>query len=807
MAVQTIEAFFLGVLTDLDTDDSNYLSENAGALVGQTFGGSGTPLHENIQSLNLEDADNDGVVWANDSGTTGENLEYQGVAAVLDSAQSYYATLTYSDGTTAPAHLVIVQDVTGRTFLTSWNSGNADNAPLGAKPIESIQITSVGIDTAAGLRDDLVEDAFLDGTVEGTSGDDDIGESYTDADGTQMNAYGGDDTVFGGDGADTISAGGGDDAIDGGNDADVISGGDGQDTISGGSGDDVILGGVGADSLDGGDDADRFILEDNFGNDTIIGGEGGTDIDTIDLSALTGQVTVSFTGVDQGIISNSGGFANFSQIEQFILPNGETVASGTAGDVITVGDAGSNGIGGGNGDDTLSGGDGNDGIGGGDGNDLIYGDGGDDGIGGGGGDDLIFGGAGDDGIGGDAGNDTIYAGDGNDGFGGGDGNDLLFGGDGNDGIGGDAGNDTLDGGAGNDNMGGGTGDDSLFGGSGNDNIGGDSGDDTVDGGTGDDVIAGGTGNDLLVGGSGNDVFEYEVGDGSDTIADFNTGNSGTLDDGDSTNNDSIDLSGFYDSIFELHADQADDGVLNQSNTTGPDAVDYSNNDQFGLGEGLTFIGASADSSSFTFENTGVVCFTSGTAICTPRGEVLIDDIRVGDLVITMDNGPQRVVWIGHRHVTQPELLQNENLFPVLIKKGAMGANRNLLVSRQHGMLLGQDNLGRAAHLLDAIPHVRIARGKRQVTYIHLMFEAHQIIFAEGIPSESFYPGPRALETLGRAAREELMSSFPRLRTAVRCEDVISVYGPTARSISENKKMVRSWLSDIRAPVHEYPLLT
>lgn len=832
MASQTIETFYLGIRPDLDTNDSNFQSENAGALVGQVFGGANDPLYERIESLSFNDADNDGAVRTNDAPQTGEELEYQGVSEVMDSVQTYNVTLTYIDGTTAPAHLVIVQDVTGRTFVTSWNVGNADNTPLGAQPIESIQIDSVNIDTAAGLRDDLDEDLFIDGTVDGTSGDDNIDESYIDADGTQMNAYGGDDTVFGGDGNDTIAGGGGQDVIDGGNDADAIDGGDGRDTISGGAGDDTIeggnnsdvlsggagndvitdmggtlsddtifgeggndtiAGGIREDLLDGGDDADTFILEDDFGDDTIIGGEGGSDSDTIDLSALTGQTTVAFTGDEQGTISSSNGdVATFSQIEQFILPNGETVASGSAGDVIYVGDANGNAAGGGGGQDTLSGGDGNDSIGGGNGDDLIFGDGGNDGIGGGGGNDLIFGGDGDDDIGGDGGNDTIYAGEGNDGFGGGDGDDLLFGEGGNDGIGGDDGNDTIDGGDGNDSIGGGVGSDVVLGGTGDDAIGGDSGNDTVDGGSGNDAIEGGTGNDSLIGGSGNDTFTYNAGDGNDTIADFNTGNSGSLNDGDPTNNDSIDLSGFYDNIFELHADQADDGVLNQSNTTGPDAVDYSNNDQFGPGEGITFTGASADSSSFTSENTGVVCFTSGTAIRTPYGDALIDDLKVGDQVITADNGPQPITWIGRRQITHQQLLGNHRLYPILIKKGALGNARDLLVSRQHGMLLGQDHLARAVHLTEGTPGIRIAWGKRQVTYIHLMFESHQIIFSEGIPSESFYPGPLALGALSCAARSELITLFPQLGTLQKSRHITPPYGHPARVFLENRKAVRIW---------------
>ena len=323
------------------------------------------------------------------------------------------------------------------------------------------------------------------------------------------------------------------------------------------------------------------------------------------------------------------------------------------------------------------------------------------------------------------------------------------------------------------------GDDTIYGGDGGD---------TIYGGDGDDTIVGSDGDDTLTGGAGNDTFVYTPGDGSDTITDFNTGNSGTLNDGDSTNNDFIDLSGFYDSIFELHADQADDGVLNQSNTTGPDAVDYSDNDQFVSSEGITFSGASADNTSFTIENTGVVCFTTGTAIRTPRGDVLIDDLKLSDLVTTMDNGPQPIRWIGTTSLGAKDLFDNPKIRPVLIPRGVLGVQRNLLVSPQHGMMIGTDHLARATHLAKTTPGIRIANDKKKVTYVHLMFEQHQIIFAENVPSESFYPGPMALEMMDATARNEVFAMLPGLTKALDKEAVSRIYGPTAREFARKQEI-------------------
>ncbi|NVK15958.1 MAG: Hint domain-containing protein [Rhodobacteraceae bacterium] len=308
------------------------------------------------------------------------------------------------------------------------------------------------------------------------------------------------------------------------------------------------------------------------------------------------------------------------------------------------------------------------------------------------------------------------------------------------------------------------------------------GDDDLTGGSGDDTLDGGAGNDSLTGGSGNDVFAVST--GHDTISDFNTGNTGALDDGDSSNNDFIDLSGHYDHLSELYADQADDGILNQSNTTDTfgNAVDYSDNTQFGAGDSLTFSGASADRSSFTTENTGVVCFTAGTAIRTPRGSRPIETLRPGDLVCTLDNGPQPVCWIGTRRLDHADLQLHPNWRPVLFKREVLGASRDLMLSPQHRILAGPggQRLMAAKHLARQMPGARICNGIRQVTYIHLMFEQHQIIFAEDTPAESFYPGPMALRAVSCRNRAELAALFPQLfRPGA---SAVSAYGSPARPV-------------------------
>ena len=318
-------------------------------------------------------------------------------------------------------------------------------------------------------------------------------------------------------------------------------------------------------------------------------------------------------------------------------------------------------------------------------------------------------------------------------------------------------------GAGNDSVVAGLGDDTVLGGAGNDTILGGVGADALAGEDGDDTLLGGTGNDILTGGDGNDVFGYAAGDGNDTITDFNTGNTGTLSDGDSTNNDFIDLSAFYDNIWELHADQADDGILNQSNQ-GVGGVDYSDNTSM-AGGSLTFTGATADASYFTQENTGVICFAKGTLIRTPSGDMPVQNLRRGSVVDTLDKGPQEVVWIAETTFSRDEIEANARLRPVRISEKLTGGSQPLVVSRQHCLLAagpqGQQVWVRAIQLANLRGGlVRVIKAKRAVTYYHVLLKSHCVLFANGVATESFYPGEIAVAslstenraTLGRALR-------------------------------------------------------
>ncbi|MEQ9694926.1 Hint domain-containing protein [Shimia sp. SDUM112013] len=183
---------------------------------------------------------------------------------------------------------------------------------------------------------------------------------------------------------------------------------------------------------------------------------------------------------------------------------------------------------------------------------------------------------------------------------------------------------------------------------------------------------------------------------------------------------------------------------------------------------------------------GVICFTPGTRILTPEGPKLVEDLREGDKVQTKDNGAEEVCWIGSRRMTGARLFAMPKLRPIRIKAGALGIERpdeELIVSPEHRMLVK----GPAARALFNTPEVLVSARElvnssnvvvdyamREVTYIHLLLPRHQILWANGVETESFHPANAALSTLTDTDRTRLLNMMPDL------EFDLNSYGPYAR---------------------------
>ncbi|TCL00570.1 Hint domain-containing protein [Shimia isoporae] len=182
-------------------------------------------------------------------------------------------------------------------------------------------------------------------------------------------------------------------------------------------------------------------------------------------------------------------------------------------------------------------------------------------------------------------------------------------------------------------------------------------------------------------------------------------------------------------------------------------------------------------------DTGLACFVAGARVRTPAGLRPIESLNAGDLVHTRDCGPLPLRWIGRRTVTG-----FGNFAPVRFARGTLGASRTHYVSQNHRMLLtgwraelffGEEEIFVPAKAL--VDGDRIAlRQMPEVTYFHMMFDSHQIVEADGVESESFYPGAMALDGLEIAAKEEILALFPELK------EQTAFYGRTARPVSPTR---------------------
>ena len=168
------------------------------------------------------------------------------------------------------------------------------------------------------------------------------------------------------------------------------------------------------------------------------------------------------------------------------------------------------------------------------------------------------------------------------------------------------------------------------------------------------------------------------------------------------------------------------------------------------------------------------CFLRGTVIDTARGPVLVEDLRQGDLIVTLGHGLQPIRWIGQRHLSHADLATNAALRPVRIARHALGdgsPSADLLVSPQHRVLIaskiaqrmfGVDEILVAAKQLCGLAGISIAQEATEASYVHFLLDRHEVVFSNGARTESLFTGPEALLAVGPDAAAEILTLFPQL---------------------------------------------
>lgn len=298
-------------------------------------------------------------------------------------------------------------------------------------------------------------------------------------------------------------------------------------------------------------------------------------------------------------------------------------------------------------------------------------------------------------------------------------NDLIFGLAGDDVIAGGNGPDNIKAGIGDDTVRGNQGNDTILGSDGNDVLRGGAGDDSINGGSDNDTIVGGRGNDTMLGGSGEDQFRFNGLDtGNDLVKSFND------------KQDVIDLRGLVDIDIVDVTVKAIPGGSELSGSFGvitvmglkPDEIKWSAGPEYG---GNVWV-------------KGAPCFLAGTMIAAPEGEVAVQDLRIGDLVLNHEGVARPVKWIGLRSYLKVFAKNSTDVTPVLIKAGALGnglPHADLRVSPLHAMFF-DGVFVRARDLVNGTT-ITFDHSVQVISYYHVELECHDVILANGAPTETY----------------------------------------------------------------------
>ena len=221
-----------------------------------------------------------------------------------------------------------------------------------------------------------------------------------------------------------------------------------------------------------------------------------------------------------------------------------------------------------------------------------------------------------------------------------------------------------------------------------------------------------------------------------------------------------------------------------------------NNPENGIVEFLDANGAVIGTMTFSNIESVVACFTPGAQILTDQGELAVEDLQPGHRVLTRDNGYQPIRWTGRRDLSHAEVIVEPRFNPVRIARGALGAGlpvRDIMVSPQHRMLVtgpraellfGENEVLVAAKHLVGLPGIeqRVSRG---VSYLHILFDQHEIVRADGAWSESFQPGDLTLEALQGEQRAEITALFPELGQGVQFQSArLTLTAREARALTK-----------------------
>ncbi|MGP0105015.1 cadherin-like domain-containing protein [Rhodoblastus sp.] len=192
----------------------------------------------------------------------------------------------------------------------------------------------------------------------------------------------------------------------------------------------------------------------------------------------------------------------------------------------------------------------------------------------------------------------------------------------------------------------------------------------------------------------------------------------------------------------------------------------------GINDAGQIVGSYEDGEGAHGFTADIACYCAGTRILAARGDVAVEDLRIGDLLLTASGVLRPIKWIGTRAYSARFAGNNPDLLPIRFNVGSLAENvpaRDLLVSPHHAMFL-DGVLIPAEHLVNGATIVQKAPGE-DIHYFHIELDSHDVLIAEGALSESFvdddsrgiFQNASTFAALyPRAARQEAAYCAPRV---------------------------------------------
>jgi hypothetical protein len=222
-----------------------------------------------------------------------------------------------------------------------------------------------------------------------------------------------------------------------------------------------------------------------------------------------------------------------------------------------------------------------------------------------------------------------------------------------------------------------------------------------------------------------------------------------------------DFEAYYGGLVKIAATPASTSTLDYTAAPGtfaledPGATNAVAVDNLGAGDVLELPGTSVSSVTFGTNSLDVttnagtaICYLAGTHILTPTGEAIVENLKIGDLVVSRFSGIQPIKWIGRclrsirwvgRQTVSTRFADPLRILPIRIKAGALEDNvpsRDLLVSPDHAIIV-DDILIQAGALVNGTSIVRETKVPETFTYYHIELDDHSLILAENTPAETF----------------------------------------------------------------------